>query len=176
MDYKQDPPFALQVELVEGCTLACQFCGINGIREMPGNFKFMTGETIDILTQKLKEAGWLPRIEFAMHGEPSMHPHMIDAITLFRQRLGPKASLVMFSNGSGFLANTSERINGLLEAGLNTLGLDAYEHVNIVPKVMAAYDGKYPVHHYPMEIDQNLHSGRRVGHRDIVVIKDISSA
>lgn len=176
MEYKQDPPFALQIELVEGCTLACTFCGINGIRTMPGMFKFMTMETAEDIVVELARLNWNPRIEFAMHGEPSLHPQRNEIISLFRRKLGKNASMVMFSNGSGFLTDASARINGLLEAGLNTLGLDAYEHVNIVPRVMEQYDGKYPVHKYPMEIDQNLHSGRRVGHRDIVVIKDIVKA
>ena len=29
----QDPPNAIQVEFVEGCNLACSFCGIQSIRE-----------------------------------------------------------------------------------------------------------------------------------------------
>lgn len=171
----QEPPFAIQVELVEGCTLACEFCGINGIRDKPGNFKFMATQTACRLAEEIRRVEWNARIEFAMHGEPSLHPELHEVMKTFREAL-PKASLVLFSNGSGFLRDTSANINGLLEAGLNTLGLDAYEHVNIVPRVMERYDGKYPVYHYPLQIEHNLHSGRRVGHRDIVVIKDISLA
>lgn len=176
-DYRQDPPFAVQIELTEGCTLACEFCGVNGIREKPGNFKYMTWEMIASTANRLAEAiahhGWNPRIEFAMHGEPSMHPAIIEAIRVLRSAL-PKQSMVMFSNGSGFFHNTT--LNAVLEAGINTIGLDAYEHVNIVPRLMASYDGKYPVYRYPEQKEHNLHSGRRVGHRDIVIIQDISKA
>jgi len=175
---KQDPPFAVQIEFVEGCTLSCDFCGINGIREKPGNFKNMSLETLqtiaDDLLYAINNLGWNPRIEMAMHGEPSMHPQVEEAVAILRQTLGPKTSIVMFSNGTGFFKNTT--INGILEAGLNTLGLDAYEHVNVVPRLMEAYDGKYPVYHYPQDPKQNMHSGRRVGHRDIVVIQDITTA
>ena len=30
---KQDAPNAIQIELVEGCNLACSFCGIQAIRD-----------------------------------------------------------------------------------------------------------------------------------------------
>ena len=32
-NFYQDPPNAIQVEFVEGCNLACSFCGIQYIRE-----------------------------------------------------------------------------------------------------------------------------------------------
>lgn len=175
----QTPPFSVQVELVEGCTLACEFCGINGIREKPGNFKHMKAATavrIAMELKRLKADGWNPRIEFAMHGEPSMHEYLDVVVNAFREALGPKTSLVMFSNGSGFLSNPTKKINSLLEAGLNTLGLDNYEHVSIVPRVIGSYQGPYPVYHYPEQEEHNLHSGRRVGHKDIVVIRDITTA
>lgn len=179
MDYRQDPPFSVQIELVEGCTLSCEFCGINGIREKPGNFKFMSLHTASVLAADLREAtkhhGWNPRIEFAMHGEPSMHPQRAELVGIFREAL-PRASIVMFSNGSGFVKDTTAAIDGILEAGVNTLGLDAYEHVNIVPRILEAYKGTAPIYYYPQQPEHNLHSGRRVGHRDIVVIQDISKA
>ena len=31
-NYYQDAPNAIQIELVEGCNLACSFCGIQSIR------------------------------------------------------------------------------------------------------------------------------------------------
>lgn len=177
---KQDAPFAVQIELVEGCSLACDFCGVNGIREKPGNFKFMSLATVFHIAELLKIAkadGWNPRIEFAMHGEPSLHPSLCDAIEILRTALGPKTSMVMFSNGTGFLKEGL--IDDVLEAGINTIGFDNYEHVNIVPRVMANYrlkEGKAPVYYYPQQKEHNLHNGRRVGHRDIVVIQDISKA
>ena len=30
---KQSPPFCIQIELTEGCNLACSFCGIAHIRD-----------------------------------------------------------------------------------------------------------------------------------------------
>jgi radical SAM protein with 4Fe4S-binding SPASM domain len=178
-EYRQDSPFAVQLELTEGCTLACEFCGVNGIREKSGGFKFMSrGDALEIaegLRAAIREDGWNPRIEFAMHGEPSMHPQVVDMVGIFREAFGPKISMVMFSNGSGFVKDPS-LMDRVLDAGINTIGLDAYEHVNIVPRLMAAYQGSTPVYQYPQQPEHNLHSGRRIGRRDIVVIQDISQA
>ena len=31
--HRQPPPYCIQIELTEGCNLACSFCGIAAIRE-----------------------------------------------------------------------------------------------------------------------------------------------
>lgn len=192
MDYRQDAPFAVQIELVEGCSLSCEFCGINGIREKPGNYKAMPLPVVQHLANALEVAmqdhGWNPRLEFAMHGEPTMHPELEQAIGIIRQAVGPKVSMVLFSNGTGFLKD-ARRLDRVLDAGINTIGLDAYEHVDFVPRIIKAYtlhhlgpgseEQPYTganIYNYPAEKEHNLHSGRRVGHRDIVVIQDISKA
>lgn len=183
--YLQDPPFCVQIELVEGCTLSCEFCGINGIREKPGNFQFMTHETLlrvgSELANVIRDHGWNPRIEFAMHGEPSMHPHLVEFIKELRGFL-PKQNMVLFSNGSGFI-KSPWLMDQLLEAGLNAIGLDAYEHVNIVPRLMAAYktlhsaeDDGFPIFYYPQQKEHSLHVGKRKVPKSIVVIQDISKA
>lgn len=187
MSYLQDPPFCVQIELVEGCTLSCEFCGINGIREKAGNFKFMTDETVIRVGMQLAEVirdhGWNPRIEFAMHGEPSMHPNLVHVIGALRKFL-PKQNMVLFSNGSGFI-KAPWMMDQLLNAGLNAIGLDAYEHVNIVPRLMALYkqhhsaedeDDGFPIFYYPQQKEHSLHVGKRKVPKSIVVIQDISKA
>ena len=37
VEMKQQPPFCIQIELTEGCNLACSFCGIAGIRDNKAN-------------------------------------------------------------------------------------------------------------------------------------------
>ena len=110
----QDAPNALQIELTEGCNLACSFCGIQSIRTNgasgPENihgkasspYKFLSVKTMQTITDQLKKAQWSPRIEFAMHGEPTMHPFYHEVIAHFRKEL-PRASLMMTSNGGGLL-------------------------------------------------------------------------
>ena len=132
---KQDAPNAVQIELVEGCNLACSFCGIQQIRDNGADgptwthgknskeYKFMTRNTLlDVLTS-IKRSGWNPRFEFAMHGEPTMHPEYCVFIQSTRQYF-PKASIMMTSNGGGLLSNVSNKVNELMEAGLNVLFLD----------------------------------------------------
>lgn len=169
----QEPPFAVQIELVEGCTLSCSFCGINGIREKPGNFKFALHETIQRIASEIERAGWNPRIEFAMHGEPSMHPGAELCIGYVRSHL-PQASIMMTSNGSGFLGPKIHRIKGFFESGLNVLALDWYEGVRFVPEILTQISGKDYVF-YPDDPDANPHRRRRPHEHDLVIIRDIST-
>ena len=62
--HHQQPPFAVQLELAEGCNLRCSFCGLNGIRSKENNFKFMSKETLQSIVSQIILEGWSPRIEF----------------------------------------------------------------------------------------------------------------
>lgn len=169
MTYKQEPPFAVQVELSEGCNLRCSFCGINGIRTAERTYKFMTLETAENIARALAAHKWTARIEFAMHGEPTMNPRAAEIISVFREHL-PKASMLMLSNGGGLVDNPHEKITALFDAGLNTLGLDEYQSVKLVPKIIdklglsakSSNAGLWPFAFfvYPDEPDGNPH--RRV--------------
>ncbi|TXH56344.1 MAG: radical SAM protein [Desulfurellales bacterium] len=168
---KQEAPFCVQVELVEGCNLFCNFCGLQGIREKPGNYRFADLEMLEDLAEQIASAGWTPRIEFAMHGEPSMHPQREAAIRIFREHL-PKAYLMMTSNGGGFLKGG---IAELFDAGLDTLALDNYEYVKIVPKLLPGIEQLgIPVFCYPNDKRGNPHN--RWPTRRITIIEDISKA
>ena len=186
-NHYQDPPNAMQIELTEGCNLACSFCGIQSIRENdadgPSNihgrasapYRYMTIELARELCTKIKQAGWNPRLEFAMHGEPTMHPFFIDMIRLFRQEL-PKTPLMMTSNGGGLLRDTEKSVNQLMEAGLNVLFLDNYDRIKIVDKIQERYTGPYPVYQYPSDRNANPHRRRKVTEHDIVVGLDLTLA
>tara|TARA_R110000824_G_scaffold106188_4_gene250886 strand:- start:6713 stop:7717 length:1005 start_codon:yes stop_codon:yes gene_type:complete len=190
----QEPPFCIQFELTEGCNLACSFCGIQGIRENKANgpdgitgnnsrpYKFMTVENAESFSISLKNAHtegrkWNPRIEMAMHGEPTMNPDYIDIVRVLRNNL-PNTHLMITSNGGGLLgsAGVTENINQLMKAGLNVLLLDNYDSVNIVPKVKQYYTGPYPIYDYPLVKSANPHRRRKPTDHDIVVVDDISNA
>ena len=189
MKYEQEPPFAVQIELSEGCNLYCDFCGLQGIREKPGNFKFMTRDTaLDIAIQISQAEGWNPRIEFAMHGEPTMNPDMIKIVQKFRRKL-PKTQLMMTSNGGGLLRPPGilQNLQNLFDAGLNVFAFDAYEYVKIKDKVDDAlavsmdsghYGGVlgFDVHRYPDDKEFSPHN--RYGHtaRKFIRVQDISKA
>lgn len=170
----QPLPFAMQIELVEGCNLRCSYCGLNGIRGVDNNYKYMAVSLAERLCSLLLEEGWTPRIEFAMHGEPSLHPNMLTILHEFRHRLGPKIHLMMTSNGAGFLKNTT-RIDLALRY-LNVLALDAYENVQIVPKILERYNGQHQPKHYPADKAANPHQRRKPGQHDLVIVQDIMQA
>jgi len=192
IDYKQEPPNCIQIELVEGCNLGCSFCGLQHIRDNGANgpekvngkasaFKFMTEDTARMLATVLDEAcaghKWNPRVEFAMHGEPTMHPDYVGMIKLFREKL-PGLSFQLTSNGGGLLrgGNMSGNINAVLEAGINVLCLDNYDGVKIVDKILHGYNGPYTVRKYPEDKTANPHQRRRPNVHEIVVIHDIELA
>lgn len=182
----QDPPFCVQVEFTEGCNLACTFCGINGIRKKAGGpFKWMTPAVAAAAAASIAAAKWTARIEFAMHGEPSLNPEMIELVSIFHKHL-PRNQLMMTSNGAGFLKNTPATVQAIFDAGLNILALDDYERVSIVPKILArlgvdpapsAIFGTIPVHRYPEAgLQHSPHRRYPLTHEMIVVLKDISVA
>tara|TARA_R100001594_G_scaffold1044_3_gene4296 strand:- start:4575 stop:5576 length:1002 start_codon:yes stop_codon:yes gene_type:complete len=189
---KQPPPFCIQLELTEGCNLACAFCGIASIRDNKANgpkglrgknsrpFKFLHWGSAYAVAEKIREAcekdGWNPRIEMAMHGEPTMNPEYKEIVALLREKL-PKTHLQMTTNGGGLLkGNLSQNINDLLDAGLNVLLLDNYEGIKICDKVSATYEGPYEILYYPTDKNSNPHRRRRHSEHDIVITEDISIA
>lgn len=172
----QPPPFALQIELTEGCNLRCPFCGLNGIRGKRREWKFMSMTTAEHIVQSFKRARWNARIEFAMHGEPSLNPDMLEIIRMFRKRLPRRAHLMMTSNGFGFAKRPTETIDTALEY-LNVLALEDYQGVNILPKILEAYSGVHEPLFYPQDRRGNPHRRRKPSEHELVVIAaiDLSS-
>lgn len=170
--YKQEAPFAVQVELTEGCNLRCSFCGVNGIRGVERDYKFMTLKTAHNVALKIAAAGWNPRLEFAMHGEPTMNPNAREIIIEFRTQF-PKASILMLSNGGGLVKEPTKRVSELLLAGVNTLGLDEYQGISLVPKIMEALWADLPEYCfvYPDNPEANPHKPNK-SHR-VVHIRPI---
>lgn len=180
MSYKQEPPNAVQVELTEGCNLRCPFCGLNGIRSERADYKFMGRDTAAHLAELMAYAKWNPRIEFAMHGEPSLHPDAAGIIGAFRQAL-PRASIMMTSNGAGLLRKPGpeHNVEALFNSGLNVLALDDYQHAHIVPKIRAALHTVAVAHstyEYPEQPEGNPHARRKPNRRELVYIAAIDMA
>lgn len=174
---KQHPPFSIQIELVEGCSLACVFCGINAIRKRPGGYKFMALHTIKRIARQIQLAGWDSRIEFAMHGEPSLHPKLVESIACFRDCL-PNTSLMMTSNGIGFAGINISKVQEVFDAGLNILGLDLYDGVQTVPKIVKKLTHqkfKIPVRYYPENKEASIHRKRKSDCQEIVILEDVLS-
>jgi MoaA/NifB/PqqE/SkfB family radical SAM enzyme len=177
--YKQEAPFAVQVELTEGCNLRCSFCGVNGIRGAERVYKFMTVKTAHAIASALAYEGWTARIEFAMHGEPTMNPKAAEIVAIFRAHL-PRASLMMLSNGGGLVSAPGPLVADLFQAGLNTLGLDEYQNVKIVPKIVAALNASaapyaWEFYTYPDDPSGNPHARQAPSKRRLVHIRPIDA-
>lgn len=179
----QEPPFCVQIELCEGCNLRCTFCGLQGIRA-PGekNYKFMEPETLRRLLTDVVAARWNPRIEFAMHGEPTMHPDYVGMIRVARES-APRLQIMMTSNAGGLLRKPGPLTNviDLFDAGLNLLALDEYEGAGYVPKVRAALcDWSPPYTHqayeYPDDKRGNPHMRRPATAKVLSYVRDIQAA
>lgn len=173
----QESPFAIQMEPTEGCNLSCNFCAIASIgmgRVRRGNEKFMDLAIAQSVAQQVKDLGWNPRIEYAMHGEPTLHPNLPDLISPFRGYY-----TLVTSNGGGLLQDTVAKVRALFDAGLNTLALDDYETNRMIERFLenAGHTaGATPFHisFYPDDRTASPHT-RSKGHR-VVILKDLTEA
>lgn len=186
----QEPPFNVTMELVEGCTLACSFCAMPAIQHSPGKgFKFMEPATIQKVASQIKDLKWNCRVGFAMRGEPSMHPKLNEMIAIVRETL-PRAHITMLSNGSGFLRKPggAHNVCAIFNAGLSVLGLDDYEGVAFVPKILASIEATaalksgedhclgFKFFKYPESGPAgNPHHRRPRGSRTLIQIRDIAA-
>jgi len=174
MSYTQHPPYAVQIEMVQGCNLGCTFCGINalGYQKLKRGKDMMTIELAESIASQMAAAGWCPRVEFAMHGEPTLNPDRATIVGVFRKHL-PKAYLMITSNGGGLLVgDVTRNVDRLFDAGLNTLALDHYQNVTLVPRIREQYRGQVPVVDYPDDTTGNPH--QRHNWKMISIIADIS--
>lgn len=174
--YQQAPPFAIQIEPVQGCNLGCDFCGIHsiGYQRKAKGLDMMSLETASNVAEQIAELGWNPRLEFAMHGEPTLHEDLPGLIAAFRDQL-PKASIMVTSNGGGLVGDPVVRVTDLFLAGLNTLALDDYGTNRIVERTMEKLGpNRFPVLRHPQDKGSSPHQ-RFTGTR-IVVIQDLIDA
>lgn len=172
----QEAPFAIQLEPVQGCNLGCDFCGIHAIgyqRKARGT-DIMDPAIAHSVAEQVKALGWNPRIEYAMHGEPTLHPELSQLIYPF----GDYYTLVT-SNGGGLLMNTVTKVLNLFGAGLNTLALDDYETNRMIERFLEniGHDvgaAPFDVFFYPEDRHASPHT-RYKGQR-VVIIKDLTEA
>lgn len=185
-----DPPFVVHLDAVEGCDLACNFCGINSIRDNgvtgpdsphgknSAPYRFADVATVEHVARQAAELGWNPRWEFALHGEPTMHKNLPGLIAAVRKH-HPKGYTVITSNGAGLIKDAAPKVRALFDAGLNTLALDDYKHAGgRVDKIVAQLSDTYlqtnriSMWQYPAQPEGNIH--RRHHGRMISVVHDIS--
>jgi len=139
MNYNVLPNNA-QIELVEGCNRMCDFCGLHGIWALPEHrvIKYMDSTLAEEIAKSFGK-WWTKgkRIEFAMHGEPTLHPDVHRIIAQFRKH-NPLAQLQLTTNGLKLIKEGSEYVNALFNAGLNFLLVDTYSRVKEIRTVTEA--------------------------------------
>lgn len=181
--HPQDPPNCIQVEPVEGCNLRCGFCAIRAIRgatgdrdNLSGPYRHMGLETAAAIGRQAARAGWRPRIELAMHGEPTLHPRLPQLVALLRGHL-PKSPILLTTNALPLLDRWEHHLTGLYAAGCDTIAVDDYRPHQARPYVLRTQLPGVAVHRYPEGGPPgNPHRRPRAGERRLILIKDISEA
>lgn len=189
----QEPPFAVSVELAEGCNLYCGFCGLQGIREQKvKNYKFMTEKTLTSLMEQMRALKWNARIGFQLHGEATMHPEYVKMVGITHEHR-PRSNKSMLTNAGGLLRSPGPwaNVRALFDAGLNVLSMDDYKGANLVPKVMASIErelglvlenGRYyggamtgfTFYKYPEDLKGNPHTRRPRGTHTLIQVRDLA--
>lgn len=135
---KNGLPNNTQIELVEGCNRMCSFCGIYSIwkRKEDRIVKYMDLKLAKLLANSY--GSWpgfeAKRVEFAMHGEPTLHPQHCDVVAYFRESM-PAAQLQLTTNGLLLCKYGSKHVQSLFKAGLNILVVDTYTRAEEIMEV-----------------------------------------
>lgn len=119
------PPWSVQVELVEGCTRLCPFCGLTGIREKTGGFKYLELGLARRIANECRRFCPGARYEFAMHGEPLVHPDNVEIFRVFRRKL-PNAQIQVTTNGGPLMSDMQGKLEEIFSAGVDFVVLDTY--------------------------------------------------
>ena len=165
--YKQDPPNCIQIELTEDCNLRCEFCGLNGIRNEKRSYKFLSVAMAKMMVEdliQLKDKKWNPRLEFAMHGEPTLNPDFDEIVALFKTTGLP---MLLTTNGAAMMKRDVRPFN--------VVAVDCYESSRKTwEPIVASYKGK-PHFWYPDDgPDGNPHRRRETWQHHVIFVRDIS--
>lgn len=141
-------PNNIQVEAVEGCNRMCPFCGIYGIwkHKQDRKIHFMQVGLAWRIAESLKKWGFnRKRVEFAMHGEPTLHSELPTILQYFRKRL-PECQLQVTTNGSILAIKGPTYVKQLFASGINLLLVDMYNDQERIRKVCV--NSGFPIKQY----------------------------
>lgn len=111
-------PYNCQIELVRGCNFNCDFCAIEVV---PKAKAWMTMDTAIIAAKQLRAFDPI-RIEYAMRGEPVLHPQLVE-ITQVMRKYCKKSQIVLTTNGSLLKREVAQKF---FEVGGNIIIMDCY--------------------------------------------------
>jgi radical SAM protein with 4Fe4S-binding SPASM domain len=180
-------PWCIQFELVEGCSMRhgsgpgglCHFCGLAAIRNGPGDYKYTSLELAQKLADNMAEFCPGARVEYALRGEPLMHPKHADIFRIMRDRL-PKSRHMVTTNGDTLRGKMQERVQRIFDAGVDIILMDTYypkERRDALRAEAYALQGISVTDFYTDWVEKGLspyHNHHRKFERAIVLLDDIS--
>lgn len=129
-----DKPYSVQIELVRGCNYKCDFCGNYSL---PKDKKYMTLDTLTSVLSQISHITTKLRLDYAMRGEPTLHPQWLVAIQLARIIL-PKSKITIVTNGSKL---NEQNVREFFANGGNLLMVDCYGYSFDKLKIMLSKTG-----------------------------------
>lgn len=175
MKKEQHRPYCIQVEPVFGCNLRCSMCGINSTGLGRNEFRFMNLDTAKTIAKSIKNNWPKIRIEFAMCGEPTIHPQIEEILSIFRENL-PEAHLLFTTNGVSFLGGQWELEWSKKLSYCNIIAVDLYNPYGLKLKEQLL---RHPENwvlkdYYIDEFNQHKYHNPSEG-RFLVMIDDLSN-
>ena len=110
----------VKIELSKGCNRSCGFCGI------PTSIKGLMDKKTFLNILKELHPGKTKRVEFILHGEPTLNPNIYDFSKLVREKL-PEASISLLTNTDIFKRKGFDRFLDLFRNGVNQIQADLYD-------------------------------------------------
>lgn len=119
-----DRIYRIKIEASLGCNRDCKFCGMTRKKSC-----LLKPELFNFILNKVPDT--VKRIEFILHGEPTLNHNLIDYIKAIRDRR-PKTQISVCSNGFRFLSEmyNPDYFFSLYDAGVNLLQVDLYDKVD----------------------------------------------
>lgn len=157
-------PWNCQIEIVRGCNLRCDFCGIHTI---PSEKKFMDKLTYMSALTNLKVFDPI-RLEFAMRGEPTLHPDLLQMTAVARSFL-PQSQITLTTNG---IKLSKQLAIEWFKHGGNIIVVDCYN--NTFDKYIERFKGLPIYDFHAGEFNPwHRHSNKT---KALVVVEDIGAA
>lgn len=116
-----DEIYRIKIEAALGCNRDCSFCGMTRKHSC-----LLKPDLFNIILNKIPDS--VKRLEFILHGEPTLNPNLPDYIKAIRD-IRPKTQISVCSNGFRFLSKmyNPDYVFDLFDKGLNLLQVDLYD-------------------------------------------------
>lgn len=115
-------PWAWWVEITRGCNLRCDFCPTRLFKK--DEIYFMEKDVWVSLLKTIQELTPRSRLELCNAGEPTLHPHFLEYLSIARE-ICPNLQILTYTNGTQ-LIDKRFTYKELFDAGLNMVFLDMY--------------------------------------------------